>query len=162
MLIFHFVKDMSSQYFRILLVISRTIVVVSFLDDLAHLFDYRILFIFIFNFDQEWGSRVTSFCHKSRRYLSPCKNSSTCTCEIYVSNQCILSSTRRCSRLWTLLQGILCLCFSVMNAPLGITDQCFTVAYLFMRSAHNTMGIRETPEWHPGLVAPLVRGPKWS
>ena len=34
------------------------------------------------------------------------------------------------------------------------------VAQISMRSAQNTMDTRGTPELHPGLVAPLVRGPK--
>ena len=34
------------------------------------------------------------------------------------------------------------------------------VAHLSLRSARNTMGTRGTPECHPGLVAPLVKGPK--
>ena len=29
------------------------------------------------------------------------------------------------------------------------------------RNARNTMGTRGAPEWHPGLVAPMVRRPKW-
>ena len=30
------------------------------------------------------------------------------------------------------------------------------------RDAQNTMTTRGTPEWHQGLVAPMVRRPKWS
>jgi hypothetical protein len=37
-----------------------------------------------------------------------------------------------------------------------------SVTHLFIRDARNTMGTRGTPEWHPGLVAPMVRRPKWS
>ena len=36
----------------------------------------------------------------------------------------------------------------------------FFVVHLFIRRAQNTMGTRGTPKWHPGLVAPLVIGPK--
>ena len=34
------------------------------------------------------------------------------------------------------------------------------VAHLSMRNARNTMCTRGTPEWHLGLVALLVKGPK--
>jgi hypothetical protein len=36
------------------------------------------------------------------------------------------------------------------------------VAHLSIRDAGNTLGTRGIPEWHPGLVAPMVRMPKWS
>ena len=36
------------------------------------------------------------------------------------------------------------------------------VAHLSLRYAQNTMGTRGTLEWHPGLVAPMVRKPKCS
>ena len=31
------------------------------------------------------------------------------------------------------------------------------VTHVSMKNAHNIMGTKETPEWHPGLVVALVR-----
>ena len=61
--------------------------------------------------------------------------------------------------------------FSAKSGPItwGQLKENFTfecskenVAHLSMRGAQNTMDTREIPKWHPGLVAPLVKGPKWS
>jgi hypothetical protein len=41
------------------------------------------------------------------------------------------------------------------------SHQAKNVAHLSIRDARNTKGTRGTPEWHPGLVAPVVRRPKW-
>jgi len=38
----------------------------------------------------------------------------------------------------------------------------FDVAHLSIRNARNPMSTRGTPEWHPRLVVPMVRRPKWS
>jgi hypothetical protein len=36
------------------------------------------------------------------------------------------------------------------------------VAHLSIRDARNTMGTKGRPEWHPGLVVPMVRMAKWG
>jgi hypothetical protein len=37
-----------------------------------------------------------------------------------------------------------------------------SVVHPSKNNVRDTMGTRGTPEWHPGLVAPVVRRPKWS
>jgi hypothetical protein len=52
--------------------------------------------------------------------------------------------------------------WSTPHAPITPTFHQLLCRAPLQRDARNTMGTRGTPEWHPGLVAPVVRGPKWS
>ena len=48
---------------------------------------------------------------------------------------------------------------SIVWSDLG---PALSVTHFSMRSARSSMGTRGTLEWHPWLVASLVRWPKWS
>ena len=69
---------------------------------------------------------------------------------VYYHNWILLKSY---PRFVTIIVRPCCCCHDLVQT------QAANVAHLSMRSAQNTMSTRGTPEWHPGLVAPFVRGP---
>ena len=78
--------------------------------------------------------------------------------------QCFMGGSFACRHCRNLLENSFLLnpCFQLCTSNLIVVLKTINIAYLSFMRTQNTMGTKEIPEWHLGLVAPLVRRSKWS